>query len=231
MNRSTVPGLAGQLLLAVSTVLMIVAIALFALFNPWWVGAAQERAGVAGITGWSELEVERITNSIIADVILGPPTFQVTSVNGPVLDDAERGHMVDVYGVLRGFILLVLLAGGIGGLFLWRDRSEPSAWRAVSRGAGGLAVAGTALALLVVFVFDALFLAFHLVFFPGGNFSFDPATERLTQLFPGQFWTESAIAIVLLGTGLAGVVWGLTHWRSRRLTSKVPSASKRAGAS
>jgi len=68
----------------------------------------------------------------------------------------------------------------------------------VSRGAAGLAVAVVGLGAWVVVSFDTAFLAFHLVAFPEGNFSFDPRTERLVQLFPEQFWSDTAIALRLL---------------------------------
>jgi uncharacterized protein (TIGR03382 family) len=48
---------------------------------------------------------------------------------------------------------------------------------------------------------------FHEAFFPAGSFLFDPRTERLVQLFPEQFWVESAtgvgIVVVVLGLVLA----------------------------
>jgi Protein of unknown function (DUF1461) len=226
LEQPRTPPVAARAALSVATALGIVAVSLAALFNPLWIGPAQERAGVAAITGWSKVDVQGITGAILADVIVGPPSFDAASANGlPVLDAAERGHMTDVYQVLRGFVLAVLLVCGTGGLLLWRHRSDPAAWRAVSRGAGGLALAGVALTVVVAFFFDAAFLAFHLVFFPQGNFSFDPATERLTQLFPAQFWTESAGAIIALGTSLSAVVWTLARRRARRLGGEAQHSS------
>lgn len=203
-----------------SVILAIAAVALAALFNPVWIGPAQERSGVPSITGWSSAEVERITGSVVGDVLLGPPQFDVSSPGGEaVLGDTERGHMRDVYTVLRLFALVLLLVGGSGSLLLWRHRSEAAAWRAVARGAGLLAGAGAVMAVLVTFFFDAAFLAFHLLFFPQGNFSFDPTTERLTQLFPGQFWTESAAAVVLVGLVLSLGTWFFARRHARSLSS------------
>lgn len=203
-----------------SVILAIAAVALAALFNPVWIGPAQERSGVPSITGWSSAEVERITRSVVVDVLLGPPQFDVSDSGGQaVLGDAERGHMRDVYTVLRAFALVLLLVGGAGALLLWRHRSDAAAWRAVARGAGILSAAGFVIALFVAFFFDAAFLAFHLVFFPQGNFTFDPTTERLTQLFPNQFWTESAAAVVLVGLVLGVGTWFLARRRGRSMTS------------
>ena len=42
---------------------------------------------------------------------------------------------------------------------------------------------------------NAALMLFHEVFFPQGNYLFDPGTERLVQLFPEQFFLESTVAV------------------------------------
>jgi hypothetical protein len=68
-------------------------------------------------------------------------------------------------------------------------------WRSVRRGAQGLAI-GVAIAAGVALVaFDAAFELFHSLFFPQGSFDFDPRTDKLVQLFPDAFWSETTIAV------------------------------------
>jgi uncharacterized membrane protein len=55
-----------------------------------------------------------------------------------------------------------------------------------------------------VLYFDAAFEAFHEAFFPPGSFLFDPRTDRLVQLFPDQFWSETTVAV-----GVTIIVLGL----------------------
>ena len=76
---------------------------------------------------------------------------------------------------------------------------------------------GAVVGAAVVFFFDAAFLLFHRVFFPQGNFTFDARTERLTQLFPDQFWTETALAISVIGLLTAAVVTVVAWRRADRL--------------
>jgi uncharacterized membrane protein len=76
-------------------------------------------------------------------------------------------------------------------------------WRAVARGSAALALAGVVIGLAVVFFFDAAFLAFHLIFFPQGNFLFDPRIQRLTQLFPEQLFIETSTALAVTGLAIA----------------------------
>ena len=49
------------------------------------------------------------------------------------------------------------------------------------------------LGVVALVAFDTLFEVFHEIFFPAGSYLFDPATERLVQLFPFEFWQETAI--------------------------------------
>ena len=55
----------------------------------------------------------------------------------------------------------------------------------------GVVIVGAAFALF----FDQAFEAFHEIFFPAGTYMFDLRTEKLVQLFPDQFWTETSLAI------------------------------------
>ena len=179
-------------------------VALF--FNPLWISFAQDRAGVPAITGYTLEQVREVTGSLLSDAIVGPPDFTVQMNGQPVLDPAERSHMVDVYNVMRIF------EGGVGlavlalAFIVWTNRRSRWVWHAIARGAASLALAGVVIGVAVLFFFDAAFLLFHLVFFPQGNFLFDPRTERLTQLFPDQLFSETSIALATVGLVIAVAV-------------------------
>ena len=203
-----------------ATPVVIAGASLALLFNPWWVLPAQHRASVAGITGLPESEVARITESLIHDVVIGPPDFAVDVDGAPVLDAAERGHMRDVFGVLRVFEAVVLIAWATVVSLGVRHRADPRLWRAVGR--AGLATAAVGIGAGVVFAvfFDAAWLAFHQMFFPEGNFSFDARVERLPQLFPTAFWTYAAITIFGVGVAISLAVWAVARLIARRLDDR-----------
>jgi len=205
------------LLASAATPVVIAGASLALLFNPWWVLPAQQRAGVAAITGLPDAEVARITTAIIGDATIGPPDFAVATDGAPVLDVAERGHMRDVYGVLRAFAVLSAIAGSAVAVLGLRHRREAWWWRAVGRAALATAVIGVGAGLLFVAFFDAAWLAFHAVFFPEGNFAFDPRVERLTQLFPTSFWTDAATTVFAVGVAFAAAVWLISRHVARRL--------------
>ena len=190
-------------IVSVATILAIIGLAIALVFNPVWIGLAQDRAGVPALTGYTPDQVREASDSILADVIVGPPDFRVAVDGNPVLGPTERLHMADVYQVMRMFATVIVIAVLALFAIVWPNRHRAWAWRAVARGSTTLVLAGLVISVAVVFFFDAAFLAFHLIFFPQGNFQFDPRTQRLTALFPEQLFSETAVALSLAGLAIA----------------------------
>lgn len=188
---------------SVSTAVVLVAASIAAFFNPLWIDFEQQRATGPAITGYTLDQVRIATGSILAGLFFGPSDFAVALNGQPVLDAAERSHMVDVRTVLLVFGIAVAISVVALAAIVAANRRSAWVWRAVARGSGTLAVVGVVVGVAVLFFFDAAFELFHLVVFPQGNFSFDPRTERLTQLFPDRFWTETSIGIAAFGLALA----------------------------
>ena len=205
-------GLAG-----LATVIVIIGSTVALFFNPLWVAFEQGRSGVAAITGYTPVQVGAVTGSILADLFFGPPGF-AAAVNGqPVLDVAERAHMVDVRTVLLPASVLFVISVGVLVALVASNRQRAFVWRAIARGSSAIVPVGIVAMVAVLFFFDGAFLAFHLVFFPQGNFSFDPRTERFPQLFPDQFWTETSTGIAVVGLTIAVLVTVVSRRRAARL--------------
>lgn len=212
-------------LAGIAAVIVILGVAVAAFFNPLWIAFEQERVGVPSITGWNSEQVGAAMGSILGDVFFGPPSF-LAEVNGqPILDAAERSHMTDVRNVVLPATLLFAVAVALLATLFATSRRHAWFWRAIAVGAGVLTVVGVVVGIAVLFFFDAAFLLFHLVFFPQGNFSFDPRTQRLTQLFPEQFWTETAFAIAVVGLTIAAAVAVVARRQAGRLRPEAPRAS------
>ncbi|MFP5343958.1 MAG: DUF1461 domain-containing protein [Candidatus Limnocylindria bacterium] len=208
-----------SVVVAIASVIVIIGVTIALYFNPVWVGFAQDRAGVAEITGYSPAQVRTVTGALLSDVILGPPQFTVEVDGQPVLTETERGHMVDVFDVVRRALAVLAIAVAALVVVFATSRGQAWPWRAVQAGSGGLVAIGVVVGIAVVFFFDAAWLLFHRVFFPQGNFMFDPQTQRLVQLLPGQFWTESATAVTATALALAVVV-ALVARRQARLRTQ-----------
>ena len=209
-----------SVIVAIASVVAIIGVTVALFFNPVWVGFAQDRARVPEITGYSSEQVRIVTGAMLSDVVVGPPLFNVEVDGQPVLSDTERGHMVDVSDVVRK--ALVVLAIAVGALIVTfaTNRGEAWPWRAVAVGSGVLIVTGAVVGIAVVFAFDAAFLLFHRVFFAQGNFTFDPDTQRLVQLLPAQFWTESATAVIATALVLAVVVTVVARRQARSRSTR-----------
>jgi len=194
---------------AVATALVITGVAIALFFNPAWVSFAQGRADAAAWTGWTPAQVDEVTRDVVLEVWLGPGTFEQQLDGQPVFDERERSHMADVRRVVVWFYSAVLLGAAallVAGL---ASRGSPWFWRAVGTGAKVLAVGTIAVGVAFFLLFDTAFTLFHQLFFAEGSWTFDPATDRLVQLFPYQFWTETSVAIAIVGVVLATGVWAV----------------------
>ena len=195
MNPSIAQRLA-SVVAVVATPCVVIAVAVLLFLNPLWVAFDQGRSGVAGLTGYTPAQVQAVTGSVLSDLVFGPPNFAVPLTQGgpPILDERERSHMADVRTVILDLGLVALIAGallvGVG----VAARGRRWFWRAVALGGRVLAIGVVVVGVAFGLFFDQAFQTFHEIFFAAGTYMFDP-TEKLVQLFPDQFWSETSIAI------------------------------------
>jgi integral membrane protein (TIGR01906 family) len=213
-------------LIAAATALVILGASIAPFATPWFLRLEQDRTGVGALTGYSGPELDLVTSQILGDLFLWQGDFIVAGADvAPVLNDRERSHMLDVRGVFAGFELLVLASIVVLVLAIRWSRdvaSRGAVWRAVGSGARALVIALVVAGALAVFAFDAAFELFHRLFFNAGSYTFDPRTDRLVQLFPEQFWSETAIAVGAVAIVIALIV---TWQASRRAGVARPAAA------
>jgi len=221
-----VPGRAAGFLIAAATAIVILGASILPFLTPAYVRLEQSRAG-AGIidrslgyekvVGWDSPTVRTVTHAVLGDLLFGGD-FDVAVGHTPVLSEPEQAHMRDVRGVFQGFFGLVVIAVAVLAWSFRRFRSpdaRAAAWRAIGAGARGLAVALVVAGAFALFAFDAAFEVFHRLFFSAGTYTFDPRTDHLVQLFPEQFWSDTAIAVGAVSMTVAL----LTAWRAGRRAS------------
>ena len=176
------------------------------------------------------------------NVVMGPgPLVQEhrvwsTYVTGGTPDPPEPGrfytadeisHMSDVRNVFDGAKLLIPAGMFVMAIRLQRARAR-SAEAMVHLIRGGAVASGVGVAavdIVAALAFERAFLLFHEVFFPQGNFLFDPATSNLVRLYPDWYWQGITLRIGLSFIAVAAAVAvaasvGLRRARSTRLATE-----------
>lgn len=123
----------------------------------------------------------------------------------------EYAHMADVRGVFRGAEIVAGLAFLVVAYRVARARRRLVALRLIRAGALISVAIVAAIGVAAAVAFDPLFLLFHEVFFPQGNFLFAP-DSNLLRLYPEWYWQgitagvgASFIAVALLTAGAAHI--------------------------
>jgi len=154
---------------------------------------------------------EALSDALVGD-LLTDGAFDAPLGDAPLLSASERSHLVDVGALLRA-----VLVAGLGGLItLAIARTRRRTWLRVAIRDGAALIVGGALVAAAAFTlaFDATFSFFHGLFFAAGTWTFNPATDRLVQLYPQEFWTLAALLFCLALALLSFAAYRMTA-RSR----------------
>jgi integral membrane protein (TIGR01906 family) len=208
-DRSLTDALVLRFGVPVATMLVITAVAVLALMTPFYMHPALDAAGSARYLGVSQPEARELSDATIADLFSPAGSFALFRSD-------EQAHMRDVRVVLWGFLALSVVAAVALAVAVARRRDRTAVVRAVGNGGAALAVGAVVVGAVAAVAFEAVFELFHHIFFPGGNWSFDPTTSRLVQLYPETFWelTSAALGVLLVGGG--AILWLLTRRLARR---------------
>jgi integral membrane protein (TIGR01906 family) len=142
-----------------------------------------------------------------------PPQFAPV----PLFTADEYAHMADVRRVFEAarFLVPVSLLVIVIRLQRARARSPRAMWQLVRDGSLIAAACVVLIGVVAIFAFEPLFLAFHYVFFPQGNFLFDPATSNLIRLYPDWYWEGMSLRVGLSFIAVALGLAGAAHLRLR----------------
>jgi integral membrane protein (TIGR01906 family) len=135
---------------------------------------------------------------------------------GPIFTSDEYAHMADVRGVFRGAEAGAVLALLVATYRVVRARGRGEALSLIRAGAVIAAAIVAVIGVVAVFAFDPLFLLFHEIFFPQGNFLFDPATSNLLRLYPEWYWQGITAGVGVSFIAVALVAAAAAHIALRR---------------
>jgi len=128
----------------------------------------------------------------------------------PVFSNDEYAHMEDVRAVFHGAEVAAVLGFAVAGFRVLRARSQGYALRLVRAGSVVAAAIVVGIGVAAVAAFDQLFLLFHEVFFPQGNFLFPP-DSNLIRLYPEWYWQGITAGVGVSFIALALAVAGAAH--------------------
>jgi integral membrane protein (TIGR01906 family) len=139
----------------------------------------------------------------------------INGVDVSLFGDDENAHMADVkqlfiktylvqtFAALTAFVITLVTA--------YRFRRSSLTPIALWLKHGGLIVAGGILVvgIAATVAFNQVFLLFHYIGFPQGNFTFSSRDDYLVRVFPNGFWSDMTFVIGLLTVVGAAVVYAL----------------------
>ena len=194
---------ARRALLAVVVLVALLALTLLLFLLPPVVHALLDLSSAPALLGVEPPTAYALSDALVRDLLFGG-AFDAQLGDEVFLSAAERSHLVDVGVLFRALTLIG--AGALALLLVLAVRRRRWVLQGVRDGAvllgGGAALVGGAF----LFAFDATFTAAHQLLFPVGTWTFNPATDRLVQLYPESFWVASAIGFcaVLVATAATG---------------------------
>ncbi len=124
----------------------------------------------------------------------------------PLYNEREISHMIDVKHLTDairrgGWVLGIVVVAGVT-LLLYRNETEPTAYRAIRNGGyAGIAIL-VGIGLFMAVAWSTFFTQFHELLFPAGSWTFYN-TDSLIRLFPERLWQDVGAFIVGGTFGLA----------------------------
>ncbi|HUG47230.1 MAG TPA: DUF1461 domain-containing protein [Candidatus Limnocylindria bacterium] len=210
-----------------ATALLLLGLALGLLLLPLYMHPALDAAGSAGWLGVSREAAHALSDRTVAELLFGPGTFAFSGPDGrPFYGAAEQTHLRDVRLVLYAFLAVCAASGAALALAYGRHSRRALVWRAVGRGGALLVAAILVVGLFALVAFELAFDLFHRILFPGGNWAFDPASQRLVQLYPLAFWQLTAAVLGVLAASAGAGMWLIGRTRARSLEAAGEPGSR-----
>lgn len=144
---------------------------------------------------------------------------QLPDGSGPLYNEAEIGHMVDVKNVTDAiqrlwWVSAVIVVGGLL-LLLTRPETRQQGYRAILGGGIATTLVLLGIALFILVAWSTFFVQFHELLFPPGTWTF-AYSDSLIRLFPEKFWFD--LGVIMSGLPLVAglMVAALGYFLVRR---------------
>ena len=169
------------------------------------VGVSDEDLDVVSTQMMQYLKGQRENLSDIVTTIDGVP-------DTPFFNERECAHMADVRTLFLGGMELrkwcaILCAVIIVVLILWeKKKSVYTLAKGMITGTIIFLAVVAALAIWALNDFNLFWTVFHLLFFTGDTWLFDPATSRMINMLPEQFFSDTVIMIIAIFAAMIAIL-------------------------
>jgi integral membrane protein (TIGR01906 family) len=241
-----------NLLSRAASVLFIIALPVFLITanirffagEAWFYEHGFRAYDVTATTGLTLPELDRSASEIrdyfVNDARYLAITVDEDGVQTPLYSEKEVLHMADVKRVMRVLfrvneISLAIVLMTVAGRFLWaREGDLRRLARETLYGLALGAVFAGFIGVLALTGFNAAWDRFHEIVFTNDYWKLNPATDRLIQMFPEEYWQASvimlAVMVVTEGAALALVAGGyLWFTREREPAAEASTAVPEPG--
>jgi integral membrane protein (TIGR01906 family) len=216
-------------LLGLALAVLVVGLALVPLTQPLFTRTLSGRYSLAREAGLSQSRMIEVAEQVRAFVAEPQPATLPAQVDGRSGFDASAvAHLADVRRVISAALIFTWVLAMLLAAWVWVELSRQHAERvarALRAGAIWCAVLVVLAAVAGMTNFDALFTAFHGLFFAEGTWTF-AADSLLIQTFPEQFWATAAAVwagLILLGAAALALS---ARALARSHSASVPASEK-----
>jgi integral membrane protein (TIGR01906 family) len=158
-----------------------------------------------------------------AAYVTGVSSEPALSTQGAFTAD-EYAHMADVRTVFRGAEIAAVVALVVAAYRVIRARGRDGGLRLIRLGALVSVAIVALIGVVAIAAFDQLFLLFHEVLFPQGNFLFAP-DSNLIRLYPEWYWQGITAGVGASFIAVSLVTAGAAHIALRRRSNTYTRAA------
>lgn len=216
---------------AVAAVLLAVlalGLALVPLLSYAFTNALSMRYSESASLGLSRAQTAVYAEQVRAYVVWGRGPLPESRGPAGGFDAEAVAHLTDVRAVIllaRGFTAALTIVLVVWAALRWRDPDQRAGvGRAMVSGGSLIGGLAAAVALVSVLDFDAVFSAFHKLFFAEGTWTF-PSDSLLIRLFPEPFWVLSAASWGALVIAIGAIYIIAGAWLRRRSGKTADNAA------
>lgn len=159
------------------------------------------------LSGFTKEEIIKNYNYVINYLLF--PKIQEFNLPSIPYSNVGQIHFKEVKNIFTSFDILFVISLIISTISLWAS-AKLKDYGVLKKTSITLLVLPLVLMTAFVINFDVSFVIFHKIFFPNGNWQFDPEFDPIINILPQEFFFHAALLILIL-IAISSLVLTLVH--------------------